>query len=375
MQITRREATEALALRHVTAFLRVIRRGESDVTNDARAYSMRWGGLGKPPASFSDFSRHPRIFEPTTGGRKSSAAGAYQITATTYDDFAPKLGIDDFSPNSQDLIAVAIIAAEGALAPILAGNFDEAVALLRNRWTSLPGAEENNPTWTIAAARETYRKWGGTLAEIGTQPAAPIEDRSTPYKEQKVPFPLIPLIMAFGPAIAQMIPQIAKLFLNPEKPKDSKTLGAIQVVFDTVQQITGSSNLQSAVEAMQASEEVKTKVVQAVVTQPVILEVLEISSSGIEKAREANTALIASADKWWKLVINPVLLVTMMVLPLVYIIVLELVKFMFKVSPDVIAQTIGTVIGLVLGGVMGFWMGQVYQQRKEGNRSTDQPKE
>ena len=73
----------AVALSHanVGAFLRVIREGES--SQEPVAYRMRWGGLGKPVAYFDDFSKHPRIFEPTTGGRQSSAAGAYQIVATT----------------------------------------------------------------------------------------------------------------------------------------------------------------------------------------------------------------------------------------------------------------------------------------------------
>jgi muramidase (phage lysozyme) len=67
---------------------------------------------------FNDFSKHPRIVGLRTKEGPSTAAGKYQITKTTYDDFAPKLGITDFSPRSQDRLAVAIFQKEKALADI-----------------------------------------------------------------------------------------------------------------------------------------------------------------------------------------------------------------------------------------------------------------
>ncbi len=175
----------AVALSHanVGAFLRVIREGESSQGPDA--YRMRWGGLGKPVAYFDDFAAHPRIFEPTTGGRVSSAAGAYQIVATTYDSIAPSLGITDFAPSSQDALAVALIDRRGALDDIMAGRIRTAIADLRAEWTSLPGAVENSGRYTMERALAVYQKYGGRLSVLdsppATQPAAPIEDRSTPY--------------------------------------------------------------------------------------------------------------------------------------------------------------------------------------------------
>jgi len=50
---------------------------------------------------FDDFSRHPNIVGLRTAEGPSTAAGKYQITGTTYRDFAPRLGINDFSPESQ----------------------------------------------------------------------------------------------------------------------------------------------------------------------------------------------------------------------------------------------------------------------------------
>lgn len=55
----------------------------------------------KGGVTFDDFSKHPRIFERRKDGRLSSAAGAYQITATTYD----RMGGGDFGPESQKRMA------------------------------------------------------------------------------------------------------------------------------------------------------------------------------------------------------------------------------------------------------------------------------
>ena len=96
MRLTRREAEDALELPNVQAFLRVIRQGESSQADDA--YRLRYHPTRR--TYFDDLSTHPRIFEVTPDGRRSSAAGAYQITATTWSDIAPQLGLVDFSPCS-----------------------------------------------------------------------------------------------------------------------------------------------------------------------------------------------------------------------------------------------------------------------------------
>lgn len=181
MRITRREAEDALELPRVRAFLRVIRQGES--SQEDRAYRMRFGGHGRPVAWFDDFARHPRVFEPTRNGQVSSAAGAYQITATTWDSIAPELGLFDFSPCAQDIAAVALVARRGALDAVLAGRLEEAVAACRQEWTSLPGAAENSGRYTMDKALRVYREYGGAVARE-EQPAAPIEDRSTPAREE-----------------------------------------------------------------------------------------------------------------------------------------------------------------------------------------------
>ncbi len=124
----------------LAAFLAAIRRFESN--ND---YTILYGR-----SHFSSFDKHPRIAIPITipgyEGKKSTAAGAYQINWPTYTDFAPGLGITDFSPASQDAIALAIVKRTGAYDALIAGDVAEAFRLASSRWASLPGSlAKQNP--------------------------------------------------------------------------------------------------------------------------------------------------------------------------------------------------------------------------------------
>lgn len=150
---------------NVRAMLRVIRQGESS-QNDALAYRLIVGGQ-----TFSDFSDHPGIFgkcwTTSSGTRQcSSAAGAYQITKTTWGEVKRVMGLNDFSPPSQDLAALGRIAYRGALPAVLAGDVETAVRKLRLEWTSLPGAAENNKAaGDIENAKRLFVAWGGAIGQ------------------------------------------------------------------------------------------------------------------------------------------------------------------------------------------------------------------
>jgi muramidase (phage lysozyme) len=146
-----------VADRNVQAFLRVIRRGEG--TSDAGGYSRLFGG-----GSFSGFADHPRR-SVTKSGYTSTAAGAYQFLSSTWDETRRVMGLPDFTPASQDKGAVGRIAARGALADVIAGRFDAAVAKCAKEWASLPGSPYGQPTISLATAYSVFQSNGGWLTE------------------------------------------------------------------------------------------------------------------------------------------------------------------------------------------------------------------
>lgn len=141
---------------NVRAMLRVIRNGES--SQDDVAYQMLCGQRG---AAFSSFADHPRPTLPSPCSR--GAAGAYQIIIRTWDWVRGEMKLPDFSPASQDLAALGLMAYRGALPAVLAGDVAAAVSKLKNEWTSLPGGAENNPlAGDVEKARRLFLAWGGS---------------------------------------------------------------------------------------------------------------------------------------------------------------------------------------------------------------------
>jgi len=124
--------------------------------NESRGkWNVIYGG-----STFDDYSHHPRKFikieSGPNKGKFSSAAGKFQITYSTYKKWAPKLGIKDFTPESQMKIAWAIAKAEykrltgNNLQAILDSGDEEAIKAaaktLNKQWTSLPGGIEASQT-------------------------------------------------------------------------------------------------------------------------------------------------------------------------------------------------------------------------------------
>ena len=146
--------TAHLANANMQAFLRVIRAGEG--TSDAAGYSRIFGGQ-----TLSSFADHPRI-KVTKNGYTSTAAGAYQIIASTWDETKRIMGLSDFSPRSQDLAALGRIAARGALEDAKAGNFEAAIKKIAREWASLPGSPYGQPVISWERARAIYASAGGS---------------------------------------------------------------------------------------------------------------------------------------------------------------------------------------------------------------------
>ncbi|CAN7626534.1 paar repeat-containing protein [Massilia sp. LjRoot122] len=128
-----RVARNAQDLRHpnVAAFLKAIAAAEGG------GYDFKYGALkGRPNDRwrFTDMSTHPG---PGIDG-KTTAAGMYQITRPTWQHHGGKLGLVDFSPRTQDLIAVEILHGLGVVEEIKAGEIVEVMPKVARTWAALP---------------------------------------------------------------------------------------------------------------------------------------------------------------------------------------------------------------------------------------------
>lgn len=130
--------------------------------------------------SFSSYDKHPGIVGMVTKQGPSTAAGRYQITKTTYDDVAPKLGITDFSPASQDRIAVYLLNRNGSLGDIQSGNFESAIAKNGGTWASLPSSTyadhpKRSSEWVSKYFGGNIKPVSYTPPTLQNQTSAPIE--------------------------------------------------------------------------------------------------------------------------------------------------------------------------------------------------------
>ena len=139
---------------NLRAFLWMIRTAEG--TAGANGYRMHFGG-----GLFSSFADHPRLVV-SRSGYSSTAAGAYQILARTWDDI--RAGLPDFSPASQDEAAARLIRRRGALGDVYAGRFEDAVRKCAKEWASLPGSPYGQPVKTMAQVASAYTGAGGVFA-------------------------------------------------------------------------------------------------------------------------------------------------------------------------------------------------------------------
>lgn len=124
-------------------------------------YNVIVGSTAHNPMLFHDYSDHPRAFN---AALHSTAAGRYQLLSHWFDSYKNLLNLPDFSPASQDAIAIQQIKERGALPDIEAGRFADAVAKVRNIWASLPGSPYGQHTNDLADLQDAYTQAGGTLA-------------------------------------------------------------------------------------------------------------------------------------------------------------------------------------------------------------------
>ena len=147
--------SKTAAYKNLRAFLIMIQYAEGTFGKDA--YRKLYGG-----GLFNDFSKHPNT-KITKWGITSTAAGAYQILYKTWVEFSVKLGLTDFSPTSQDKVAIELIKRRKALDDIYAGKFLIAIEKCKKEWASLPGAGYKQNERSATSLLSVYKIAGGNV--------------------------------------------------------------------------------------------------------------------------------------------------------------------------------------------------------------------
>jgi muramidase (phage lysozyme) len=153
---------EAAGGQNVLAFLDMLAVSEGTAGRGDDGYNILVGGT-----TFAGYSAHPRkrvwlsryhLF--------STAAGRYQFLWRTWRALAKNLGLPDFSPESQDRGAIELIRERGALADVVAGRLDDALAKCAPVWASLPGAGYGQREQTVARLTQAFVDAGGQPADV-----------------------------------------------------------------------------------------------------------------------------------------------------------------------------------------------------------------
>jgi muramidase (phage lysozyme) len=152
------------------AFLQMIGQSEVGATlieETDNGYNVLCGATAGNPLTFSDYSTHPDILNQALD---STAAGLYQINHPTWLTLCNQTGLSDFSPSTQDAMAIQLITNKGALADVDAGNFTSAIAKCKGVWASFAGATatlpngQPQPTNSLSTLAAFFQNAGGIIS-------------------------------------------------------------------------------------------------------------------------------------------------------------------------------------------------------------------
>ena len=154
---------------NVKAFLTMIavsEIGEGLLRITDNGYNVLVGSTAKHPMLFASYDDHPRrLITIKLGGKEwhSTAAGRYQLLARYFDHYRQLLHLNDFSPASQDEIALQQIREKGGLADIEAGRCAAAIKKVSSLWASLPGAGYGQPENSLESLQQAFVRAGGQV--------------------------------------------------------------------------------------------------------------------------------------------------------------------------------------------------------------------
>lgn len=161
------------------AFLDMIAHSEGTVNDPVtqdNGYDILVTGMNGPQR-FESYEDHPNILVVVnTSGLESTAAGRYQLLHRYWVDrtdpstghvtlgYKSLLHLFDFSPVSQDLVALQQIRERGALPYVDSGQLAHAILLCSNIWASFPGNGYGQHQNMVAVLQQIYQAAGGALA-------------------------------------------------------------------------------------------------------------------------------------------------------------------------------------------------------------------
>ena len=149
---------------NLNAFLTMIAESEgTEHIGNNRGYDVIVGSTQLRPHLMTDYKDHPKIVVDLGHGLKSSAAGRYQILSRYYSYYKNLLQLPDFSPESQDKIAIQLIKECKAIALINDGNIPGAIKACNHIWASLTGAGYGQHEHDLDTLTDFYVDAGGTL--------------------------------------------------------------------------------------------------------------------------------------------------------------------------------------------------------------------
>lgn len=110
---------------------------------------------------FTDYADHPFAHGGSVVVRHvpllvSTAAGRYQLLARYWNIYRVRLHLSDFSPPSQDAVAVQQIKERGAIPLILSCEIEQAINKCSNIWASLPDNHYGQGGKTMDELLEKY---------------------------------------------------------------------------------------------------------------------------------------------------------------------------------------------------------------------------
>lgn len=350
----------------VQAFIWAIRYGEGTQAPDG--FQIMFGG-----ERFTDFSDHPRrAITKTVKGKTytSTAAGAPQFLATTWDGLVRQYGFEDFSPRNQILGAIALIKGRGALEDVLAGRIEEAVRKCGREWASLPGSPYGQPVVTMAEFMREYEEglrtfsgvqWNDLEAPPLTPTNPPPEPTIVTPPTAKAPLEkaMNPFVLSILPALIDLVPKLGKIFGSGSAVAE-RNIKAAEAVAQMAKEAVGARNEQELLDMIKADPDAAAAVKDSIEKGWFKLEEV---GGGIEAARASAERYSMPGGPDFRR--NPAFWISLIFLTMPIMILVDML-FLNAAVYDVSLRTqiITAILGL-LSIVGAFWLGTNFTAQKK----------